>query len=77
MLLRKALIKEKKDKESTLQREKDRAYEMLPQLLKEVEELKEEVMARDHEIDQHKKENETCRELFDRGLIDEDGNVIS
>ena len=77
MLLRKALIKEKKDKESTLQREKDRAYEMLPQLLKEVEELKEEVMARDHEIDQHKKENEICRELFDRGLIDEDGNVIS
>ena len=77
MLLRKALIKEKKDKESTLQREKDRAYEMLPQLLKEVEELKEEVMARDHEINQHKKENEICRELFDRGLIDEDGNVIS
>ena len=77
MLLRKALIKEKKDKESTLQREKDWAYEMLPQLLKEVEELKEEVMARDHEIDQHKKENEICRELFDRELIDEDGNVIS
>ena len=73
----KILIKEKKDKLSTLQREKDKAYEMLPQLLKEVEELKKEIMTWDHEIDQHKKENEICRELFGRGLIDEDGNVVS
>ena len=50
---------------------------MLPQLLKEVEEFKKEIMTRDHEIDQHKKENEIYRELFGRGLIDEDGNVIS
>ena len=65
--------KEAKDAEAASMKEN---AESIPSLVNEIEDLKNEILLRDAEIDRFEKERLILKNLYDKGIIDGEGNVL-
>ena len=75
-LLRKSLLrKEKEVKAAEAAREKE-DREFIPSLMNEINDLKNEFMQRDVEIDSFETNRLILKDLFDKGIIDGEGNAL-
>ena len=67
--------KEKEAKDAEAENMKENA-ESIPSLANEIEDLKNEILLRDAEIDRFEKERLILKNLYDKGIIDGEGNVL-
>ena len=67
--------KEKKAKDAEAERMKENAESILS-LVNEIEDLKNEILLRDAEIDRFEEERLILKNLYDKGIIDGEGNVL-
>ena len=65
--------KEAKGVEEELEKE---AASSVPSLVKEIDELKEELMEKEMEIKRLEADRHILSDLFDKGIIDSEGNVL-
>ena len=65
--------KEAKDGKERLAKE---AASSVPSLVKEIDELKEELIAKEIEIERLEVDKHILSDLYDKGVIDSEGNVL-
>ena len=65
--------KEAKDVEAASMKKN---VESIPSLVNEIEDLKKEILLSDGEIDHFEKERLILENLYDKGIIDGEGNVL-
>ena len=76
MLFKKAVLKQQKSQAKILEKEKEVAAMELPKLKKEIEELHDIITKREDEIDTLSKDRVILRNLYEKGYIDADGNIL-
>ena len=73
-LLRKVLLKDKHTKQKIKEKEQNEALELVSELKKEIQELKDELDDKQMELENKEKQAEILDKLFQKGLIDDEGN---
>ena len=73
-LLRKALIKDKRVEQKLMEKEQIEAYELVPELKRQIEELTYELGQTERQLESRVKDTEILQKLYQNGVIDVDGN---
>ena len=73
-LLKKVLLKDKHTKQKIKENEQNEALELVSELKKEIQELKDELDDKQMELENKEKQSEILDKLFQKGLIDDEGN---
>ena len=72
--MRKALIKDKRVEQKLMEKEHKEAYELVPELKRQIEELTYELGQTEKQLESRVKDTETLQKLYQNGVIDVDGN---
>ena len=73
-LLKKKLLKDEKEKRNRAEEEKERAINSIAPMRKAIQELKKELSEKEKELESYSKDSDILHSLFERGVIDIDGN---
>ena len=76
MLLRKAILQDQRAARKNQEKELKDVADLVPELRSEINKLAEELDAKDKKIEEYEKHSGMLAELFEIGVIDEDGNLI-
>ena len=76
LLLKSAINKKRNELQRQNEEEKDGQREAIEILQEEITSLKKELLERDKVIDEYENDSEILKSLYNKGIIDLDGNVI-
>ena len=74
--MKRAINKKKIDQREREEKEKNDLLETIPDLRKEIASLKKELIDMEKELNSYSNESEILKSLYNKGIIDLDGNVI-
>ena len=72
--MRKALIKDKRVEQKLMEKKQKEAYELVPELKRQIEELTYELGQTEKQLESRVKDTEILQKLYQNGVIDVDGN---
>ena len=75
-LLRKYLLRKEKEKKISDAEIVKQDLDSIPNLMNEITDLKNEIMLRDAQIDRLEEDRTILKDLFEKGVIDEEGNLL-
>ena len=75
-LLRKKLLRDQREEKNKIEEEKEQALLSITPMRREIDELKQELQNKEKEVMEFSKDSEILRSLYDRGVIDLDGNPL-
>ena len=75
-LLRKIIVKREKDQKEQEGKHQKELLESLPHLKEEISNLKDEIASKDKNLDRFNQDAGILEELYRKGVIDENGNLI-
>ena len=75
-MLKRAINKKKKDQREHEEKEKSQLLETIPDLQKEIANIKKELIDKEKEIDSYSNDSALLKSLYEKGFIDLDGNII-
>ena len=75
-MLKSAINKKRNELQRQNEEEKDGQREAIEILQEEITSLKKELLERDKVIDEYENDSEILKSLYNKGIIDLDGNVI-
>ena len=75
-LLRKYLLRKEKEQKIFDEARDKECIESIPSLMNEINDLKNEIMLKDEEIFRLEEDQSILKNLFDKGVIDGEGNVL-
>ena len=76
MLLRKSLLRDKKDEHREKEKEMKEELDIVPELKEEIKDLKLQLEETAEELERRDKDAIILLNLFEKGIIDRDGNII-
>ena len=76
MLLRKSLLRGKKDEHREKEKEMKEELDIVPELKEEIKDLKLQLEETAEELERRDKDAIILLNLFEKGIIDRDGNII-
>ena len=76
-LLKEAINRKEKDLVKKQEVENHRLLESIPDLTGKIEDLKKELVEKDEKIEQYMGDVDILRDLYNRGIIDLNGNLIN
>ena len=75
-LLRKKLLRDQREEKNKIEEEKEQALLSITPMRREIDELKQELQNKEKELMEFNKDSEILRSLYERGVIDLDGNPL-
>ena len=75
-LLRKKLLRDQREEKDKIEEEKEQALLSITPMRREIDELKQELQNKEKELMEFNKDSEILRSLYERGVIDLDGNPL-
>ena len=74
--MKKKLLKDEKNKRNQIEKEKEQAIDSIAPLKETIEDLEKELNEKERELEIFSKDSDMLRNLFERGVIDIDGNPL-
>ena len=75
-MLKKKLLRDQKEERNRIEEEKEQALLTIEPMKEKIMELKNELQEKEKELNEFNKDSEILRNLFERGVIDIDGNPL-